>query len=56
MTVSYACDWMCVCVNFEDEILLRAEECKTLVNSNIFEKWQNGKIVAIVQAVGLKIF
>ena len=33
-----------VCVNFEDEFLLRGEECKTRVNLNFFEKGQNGKL------------
>ena len=35
---------MYVCVNLGDEILLRGEECKTWVNLNFFEKWQNGKL------------
>ena len=44
MTIAYACDlYVYVCVNFEDEILLRGEECKTLVNLKFFEKWKNGK-------------
>ena len=35
-----------VCVyEFRDEILLREEECKTQVNLNFFEKWQNGKLL-----------
>ena len=34
-----------VCVNFEDRIILRREECKTRVNLNFFEKWQNGKLL-----------
>ena len=29
---------MFVCVNFGDEILLRGEECKTLVNLNFSKK------------------
>ena len=44
MTVPYACDLMCVCVNFGDGILLRGKECKTCVNLNFFEKRQNGKL------------
>ena len=32
-----------VCVNFEDEMLLRGEECKTRANLNFFPK--NGKMV-----------
>ena len=44
MTDAYACQWMCMCVNFGDEILLRGEECKTRVNLNFSEKWQNGKL------------
>ena len=31
--VAYACDSMCMCVEFRDEILLRGEECKTQENS-----------------------
>ena len=31
-------------MNFEDEILLRGEECKTWANLNFSEKWQNGKL------------
>ena len=39
MTVAYACNLnVYVCVNFEDEILLRGEECKTRVNLNFSEK------------------
>ena len=46
MTVAYACDLnVYVCVNFGDEILLRGEECKTRVNLNFSEKWQNGKLL-----------
>ena len=33
-----------VCVNFEDEILLRGEECKTRVNLNFSKEGQNGKL------------
>ena len=36
MTISYACGCMCLCVNFEGEIILRGEECKTQVNLNFF--------------------
>ena len=44
MTVAYVCNLnVYACVNFEDEIMLRGEECKTWVNLNFFEK--NGKIV-----------
>ena len=45
MTVAYACDWMCMCVNFGDEILLMGEECKTQVNLKFFEKKKNGKLL-----------
>ena len=39
MIVACACDlYVLVCVNFEDEILLRREECKTQVNLNFFKK------------------
>ena len=45
MTVAYACDvHVYACVNFEDKILLRGEECKTRVNLNFFENEQNGKL------------
>ena len=33
------CLCVLVCVNFEDEILLRGEECKTRKKFNFFEKW-----------------
>ena len=29
MTIAYACDLMCMCVEFRDEFLLRDAECKT---------------------------
>ena len=32
MTVPYTCDCVWLCVNFEDKILLRGEECKTREN------------------------
>ena len=39
MTVAYAYDLnVYVCVNFEDEIFLRGEECKTRVNLIFFLK------------------
>ena len=38
MTVPYACDCVWLCVNFEDEILLRGEECKTWEKFNFSEK------------------
>ena len=45
MTVAYGCDLnVYVCVNFEDEIMLRGEECKTRVNLKFFEKGQDGKL------------
>ena len=44
MVVAYACDWMHMCVNFGDEILLRGEECKTQVNLIFSKKWQNCKL------------
>ena len=30
--VTYACDLVRMCVNFEDKIILRGEECKTREN------------------------
>ena len=49
MIVACACDLnVYVCVNFGDEILLRGEECKTRVNLNFLEKWQNGKLPTTV--------
>ena len=39
MTSLYACDSMCMCVEFWDEILLRGEECKTQKKSNFSKKW-----------------
>ena len=46
MTVPYACDCVCLCVNFGDEILLRGEECKTWEKFNFSEK---GKTVISVE-------
>ena len=43
--VAYACDSMCMCVKFQDEILLRGEECKTREKFNFFEK---GKMLIVV--------
>ena len=43
--VAYACDSMCMSVEFWDEILLRGEECKTLENSIFLRK---GKTVISV--------
>ena len=41
MNVSYACDLnVYSCVNFEEEILLRGEECKTREKFYFYEKWQ----------------
>ena len=46
MTVSYACNLnVYVCVNFEDEILLRGEECKNLGKFEFFQKMENGKLL-----------
>ena len=36
--VAYACDLMCMCVEFRDEILLRGEECKTGEKYNFSNK------------------
>ena len=47
MTVPYACDCVCLCVNFGDEILLRGEECKTQEKFNFFLK--NGRTVILVE-------
>ena len=45
MIVAYACDLnVYVSVNFGDEILLMREECKTQVNLNFSEKWENRKL------------
>ena len=45
MTVAYACDLnVYVCVNFRDEIMLRWQECKTWVNLNFFQNWENNLI------------
>ena len=30
--ITYACDLVSMCVNFDDEILLRGKECKTRDN------------------------
>ena len=44
--VTYAHGWMCMCVEFRDEILLRRGECKTREKSNFIKK---GKIVISVK-------
>ena len=45
MIVAYACDLnVYVLVNLGDQILLRGEECKTWVDMNFSEKWQNNKL------------
>ena len=36
--VAYACDLMCMCVEFWDKILLKGEECKTQKKFNFSEK------------------
>ena len=51
MKILYACNLMCMCVEFRDEILLRGEECKTRKNSIFLKK---GKTVILV--VNLEIF
>ena len=38
MTIAYACDSMCMCVEFWEKILLRGEECKTWEKFNFSEK------------------
>ena len=43
--VAYACDSMCMCEEFLDEIILRGEECKTREKSNFSKK---GKVVILV--------
>ena len=37
-------NYMYVCVNFGDKILLKGEECKTQVNLNFSKNGQNGKL------------
>ena len=44
--VTYAHGWMCMCVEFPDEIFLRRGECKTRENSNFLKK---GKIIISVK-------
>ena len=36
MKIAYACDSMCMCVEFRDEILIRGEECKTREKNQFF--------------------
>ena len=48
MKIAYACDEMCMCVEFRDEILLRGEECKTQEKYNFSKKKCKMVIVAIV--------
>ena len=36
--VTYARGWMRMCVEFQDEILLRGGECETLENPNFLRK------------------
>ena len=43
--VAYESDFMCMCVNFGEEILLRGGECKSRENLNFTEKGaQKGKL------------
>ena len=51
MTIAYACDQMCMCVNFGDENILRGEECKTRVNLNFYKI---GKTVNCLYSTGCK--
>ena len=44
--VTYAHGWMCMCVEFRDEILLRGEECETPENPYFLRK---GKMVISVK-------
>ena len=51
MTISYACDSMCMCVEFWDKILLRGEECKSREKFKFSEK---SKTIILVE--NLEIF
>ena len=44
--VTYACGFLCMCVEFRDEIHLRGKECETLKNPNFLLK---GKTVISVE-------
>ena len=44
--VTYACDLMCMCVEFRDEILLRGEECETSENPKF---WIKDKMVISIE-------
>ena len=44
--VTCAGDCMCMCEEFQDEILLRGEKCETLENSNFLK---NDKIVISIE-------
>ena len=46
-TVAYACDSMCMCVEFRDEILLRGKNVKSRKKS-IFLKKEKAVIATIV--------
>ena len=46
MTSLYACDSVCMCVEFRDEILLRGEECKNREKSKVSKK---GKTIISVE-------
>ena len=41
MTYAFSCDYVYMCVNFEDEILLRGKECENLGKFEIFRKMIN---------------
>ena len=45
--VAYACDSMCMCVEFRDKILLRGEKCKTRKKKSNFSR--KGKTVISVE-------
>ena len=44
--IAYACELICMYVEFRDEILLRGEECKTRENSHFLIK---GKMVILIK-------
>ena len=48
---AYACELICMYVEFREEILLRGEECKTRENSHFL---RNGKMVILIK--NLKFF
>ena len=56
MKIENACGLMCMCVEFQDEILIRGEECETREKFNFSKKKGKTIMAAIVQVENLEFF